>query len=457
MNSFFYSAFERLYYPYIIYAMNTGSIFRRLRSLKSHIGASQEEGKVDRSHQKAVKHEDEEEEDDKFYDVIVVGGGITGSSSAYMLAKSGLKVLLLEQYDMCHTNASSHGDGRIIRYSYPEDIYIKLSKLAYPLWAQAEKESQEKLIHITGGIDFGGYQEEALKQLLIAYDNNKINYSILNYKEANKRFPQFKFQKETLVVYQPDSGVVFASKAVSTMWKLARKYGATTLANKRVDTITVDSESLVTVKTFDHSTYQAKKIVLACGGWINDVLLRSQLEVRVPVNVTQEKVFYFAPKPTTPPTIDHSMHSCPVSIYYAGESIFYTLPQIEVRGVKVGLHRSGPILESMDGAKKPYPEEHTKAVREFVHHYMPSLESEQEISSLTCHYTSALDFNFIIDRHPAHRNLIIVSPCSGHGFKFGPAIGQLVLDLAMDIEPPIPMEEFSLSRFKHKLYKRIGA
>ncbi|GAM19628.1 hypothetical protein SAMD00019534_028030, partial [Acytostelium subglobosum LB1] len=438
--------------------MNTGSIFRRLQSLKSHIGASQEEERVDHAHQEALKKDKENNDDDeKMYDVIVVGGGITGASSAYMLAKSGLNVLLLEQFEMCHTNASSHGDGRIIRFSYPEDIYIKLSKLAYPLWTEAENESKEKLIHITGGIDFGGYDEEALRHLLIAYDNNKINYSILSHKEANKRFPQFKFKKETLIVYQADSGVIFASKAVATMWKLAKRYGATTMANKRVDTITVDSESQVTVKTFDHATYKAKKIVLACGGWINDVLLRSQLDVVVPVHVTQEKVFYFGHLPDTPSNIDFTMKSCPVSICYEKDAIFYTLPQIEERGVKVGMHRSGPVLDSMDHAKKTYPEENIERTKKFVADYFPLMDHKKELSSLTCHYTSALDFNFIIDRHPAHRNVLIVSPCSGHGFKFGPAIGKLVLDLVMDIVPPIPMKEFSLGRFKSQLYKRIGA
>eukprot|EP01133_Synstelium_polycarpum_P002663 gene2663-3074_t len=396
-----------------------------------------------------------EEEDEDVHDVIVVGGGIMGASSAYMLAKSGLKVLLLEQFDMCHTNASSHGDGRIIRFSYPEDIYVQLSKIAYPLWNQVEQESGEKLIHITGGLDFGGFEEEALRQLLIAYDNNKINYSILGYKEANKRFPQFKFDKETLIVYQPDSGVVFASKAVAALWKLAAQYGATTMAKTRVDTITVDSDQLVTVKTLDEQTFQAKKIVLACGGWINEILLRSQLGLRVPVQVTQETVYYFAPKPTSP--ADYTMASNPVSIYYAGrDTIFYSLPQIDVPGVKVGLHHSGPAIEQM-GDHKEYPAEYYGKVKDFVGKYCPGLSSDKAMHTLVCHYTNSLDFHFIVDRHPAHRNVIIASPCSGHGFKFGPAIAHLVLDLVMDIEPPLPMETFSLARFKSQIYKRIGA
>ncbi|EGG17987.1 hypothetical protein DFA_06653 [Cavenderia fasciculata] len=453
---------------------HTGSIIRRLKSLKSHIETSQQESAINQDFEeqqkKKKKNKDTSqqdhhgEEEDETYDVIVVGGGITGTSSAYLLAKSGLKVLLLEQFEKMHSNGSSHGDGRIIRYSYPEDIYVKLSKIAYPLWAQVEKESKQKLIHITGGLDFGAFDEEALRQLLIAYDNNKISYSILGYKEANKRFPQYKFDKETLIVYQPDSGVVFASKAVGALWSLAQKYGATLFDKTKVDTITVENDNMVTVKTLDQKTFVAKKIVLAAGGWINDLLLRSQLGLRIPVNISMEKVFYYQPKQstatTTTTTIDYTMYSNPVTINYAGKDlIYYSLPQIDIPGVKVGYHHSGPVLDSMDSPKPEYPQEYQDMVSGFVGKYMPGLNNklDSNTKTLLCHYTNTSDFHFIIDRHPSHRNIIIASPCSGHGFKFGPAIGQIVLDLVMDIDTPIPLDDFSLKRFKSNIYKRIGA
>ncbi|KYR02581.1 hypothetical protein DLAC_00021 [Tieghemostelium lacteum] len=420
---------------------------RRIQTISTHL-----------SHQNSSDSKVLKSNDHTLYDICVIGGGITGTSTAYQLSKEGYKVLLLEQYKIGHDNGSSHGDGRIIRFSYPEDIYLELAKLAYPLWNDIENESGSKLIQITGGIDFGSHKSQALIDLINAYKKHNIKYQVMEYQEANERFPQFNFQKENLIVYQQDAGVVYATKAVQTIWELAKRFGAVALDDKKVDQIKVESPELVTIQTVDQCIYKSKKVVLSCGGWINEILLRSQLNLQIPVEASQEKVFYWSPKPETK-NIDYSQYSNPVSIYYGEVDAFYSLPQIEIPGVKIGYHHSGNALSSMKENKtKVYPPEFVEKIKKFVEKYNPGLDHSKESHSLTCVYTNTSDYHFIIDKHPRHQNVIIASPCSGHGFKFGPAIGKVITQLIKHNKTSLStFHEFSLSRFNKSTNKRISA
>ncbi|EGC35616.1 hypothetical protein DICPUDRAFT_97844 [Dictyostelium purpureum] len=422
---------------------------RRIQNIQSHIVAG-------------AKKESNKSSSNDLYDCIVVGGGIIGSSACYQIAKDGLKVLMLEQFKQSHDYGSSHGDGRIIRFSYPETVYIELAKLAYPFWNDIEKESNTKLLHTTGGLDFGTKDHQALLDLIDSYKRHNIPYEILNKKDAEVRFPQFEFKEDDLIIFQKDSGVLYATKAVNSMYALAKRFGATVKDSKKVLRIKVESRDLITVLCEDQSVYKTKKIVLACGGWTNELLYRSQLDLTLPVEITQEKVFYWVPKENEKASsIDFTQYKNPVSIYYDKEEIFYSLPQIDIRGVKIGYHHSGSVLHKMadNHDNKPvYNENSLNKLKKFVKNYMPNLNNEKEFHSVTCHYTNTPDWHFIIDKHPRFSNIVIASTCSGHGFKFAPAIGKLLCFLVRDKEIPFPTDEFLLNRFKNKGFvKRISA
>ncbi|KAK5584104.1 hypothetical protein RB653_005711 [Dictyostelium firmibasis] len=420
---------------------------RRIQNIQSHI--------VNNSCNNNKKNNNNNNE--LLYDCVVVGGGITGSSACYQMAKEGLKVLMLEQFQEAHDRGSSHGDGRIIRLSYPEDTYVRLAKMAYPEWSEIERLSNTKLIHITGGLDFGVPNAQPLIDLIDSYKRNNIDYQILTKKEAELNFPQFKFHENDLIVFQKDSGVAYASKSIKTIWSLSKRFGAQILDNKKVSRIKVESENLITILCEDQSVYKTKKIVLACGGWVNQLIHNSQLNITLPLEISQETVFYWEPKLNN--TIDYTQFSNPVSIYY-GESIcFYTLPQIDIRGVKIGYHHGGNVLENMESIKLPYKKENYNKVKEFVGSYMPGLNNDKEYHSVVCHYTNTSDLHFIVDKHPRFSNVIIASPCSGHGFKFGPAIGKLISHLVQNKPSPIGSnDEFLLKRFNINFFpKRTSA
>ncbi|KAF2071075.1 hypothetical protein CYY_007612 [Polysphondylium violaceum] len=395
------------------------------------------------------------------YSTIVIGGGVIGASCAYQLSKDGGNVLLLDQYHMAHDNGSSHGDGRIIRFSYPEDIYIELAKIVYPMWKDIEKESNTKLYQMTGGIDFGPGHLEPIVDLIQNYKKHNIPYELLNKEEAEKKFPQFKFSPTDVIVYQAEGGVLYASKAVKSLWLLCKQFGATVEQNKKVDRIKVESKDLITVLCDDQTVYKGRKVVFAAGGWTNELLYRSQLNLTLRIEVSQENVFYWEPRPDTPKSIDYSQYSNPVAIYYRdADNAFYSLPEIDIKGVKCGYHHSGTALDKMGmpGDRKPYPKEKLDQIKEYIGKYNPGLNNEKESSSLHCHYTNTPDYHFIVDRHPKHSNIIITSACSGHGFKFAPAIGKLVSCMARDVPTPFDISDFSLNRFNNKsLIKRTSA
>eukprot|EP01112_Ceratiomyxa_fruticulosa_P013455 TRINITY_DN3789_c0_g2_i1.p1 TRINITY_DN3789_c0_g2~~TRINITY_DN3789_c0_g2_i1.p1 ORF type:complete len:437 (-),score=75.94 TRINITY_DN3789_c0_g2_i1:121-1431(-) len=394
--------------------------------------------------------------ENELFDVVVVGGGIQGSSTAYELAKKGKKVLLLEQYAQDHEEGSSHGDGRIIRFAYPEEIYVKMSAIAYPLWDKIQKETETQLIKITGGIDFGSPTERNIIELEENFIKNNIPYEVLDEKTASARFPHFKFAENTKVLYQKDGGVVFAHKAVKAMWGLARKYGAVCLPHHRVIDVSVHSSSIVHVKTENGKKFQAKSAVIAAGAWTKSIL--EKLNLSLPLEVSQEQVLYWQDPKTrpNPSLVDHTMHGMPIFISH-GPDLFYGLPEIEIKGVKCGWHHSGPKIDISKG-KIEHTAEGVQKVREFIISHFPHLDHKLPIKSVTCLYTNTPDYHFILDRHPVHSNIIIGSACSGHGFKFGPAIGQILSCLVLNETPPIPLDQFFNQRFSKKgQEKRKGA
>ncbi|EAL66967.1 hypothetical protein DDB_G0280851 [Dictyostelium discoideum AX4] len=431
---------------------------RRIQNIQSHIVNSNNNSNNSNNNNNINFNNKNNNNNEVLYDCIVIGGGITGSSACYQMAKDGLKVLMLEQFKEAHDKGSSHGDGRIIRFSYPEDTYIRLAKLVYPEWSEIERLSNTKLIHITGGLDFGHQNAEPLKDLIESYKRNNIDYQILSKKEAESKFPQFKFRDNDLIVFQKDSGVAYASKSIKTIWSLCKRFGGQILDNKKVSRIKVESESLITVLCEDQSVYKTKKIVLACGGWINDLIHNSQLNITLPLEISQETVFYWEPKLNN--TIDYTQFNNPVSIFYDNNSdVYYSLPQIDVKGVKIGYHHSGNVLENMESKKLPFKKENYDKVKGYVGEYMPGLNNDKEGHSVVCHYTNTSDWHFIIDKHPRFTNVVIASPCSGHGFKFGPAIGKLISNLVQNKPNPIDTnDEFLLKRFNSKTFpKRISA
>lgn len=389
-------------------------------------------------------------------DVIVLGGGIVGASTAHALAKQGKKVMLIEQFEPGHDKGSSHGDGRVVRFNYTEAIYVEMAMLAYKAWDTLSAEAGETLIRETGLLEYGPKDNEAIKLSTDILKTYEIPFETLSPDEATKRFPQYSFQADSQIIYQPGGAVAMATPAVMALWRLFKEKGGIAITGKRIESIDVQSDS-VTLTSNDGEIFHAENLVLTAGGWTKK--LAAQLNLDLPLDVTQEILAYFPPKDES---VNHHVGTMPVMIEYYGipggdaAAHFYCLPMVDVPGVKLGWHHSGILMEADDD--RVISDEIVNGLRYWARHQFPHLNDEA-IELVTCLYTNTPDYHFILDKHPDYDNVTIGAGFSGHGFKFAPLLGELLAGLVTGQDAPVTLDTFKIARFAtpDSLDKRVGA
>jgi sarcosine oxidase len=369
------------------------------------------------------------------YEVIVVGAGVMGCATAYHLAKRGRRVLLLEQFAVGHELGSSHGHSRIIRLAYDAPDYVRLAQAAYPLWRALEQESDAALLLQTGGLDFappGAPTFEATRASLAAAG---VPFEDLDRAGIAARFPQFQLPDDTIGIYQRDAGILNADRSVATLAAQARRYGAAIREGEPARRIAPSGDG-VEVRTDSHA-YTADRLVVTAGSWARPLLRQVGLEL--PLTVSKEQVAFFAPH--APELFEPGRF--PIFIHHAIRgSAGYGFPIFGLPGVKVAWHGGGPAVEP-DSDDRALVPERLDSLRDYVAGLLPQAAGEV-IYTQTCRYTRTPNGHFIIDRHPVHPQIVIGSPCSGHGFKFGVLIGSILSDLAERGATDYPIGLFEL-------------
>ena len=373
------------------------------------------------------------------YDVIVLGGGIAGAATADALTQQGIHTLLIDQFEPGHEYGSSHGDGRIIRLAYPEPIYLEMAQLAYKAWAELSERAGETLLQISGGIDCGAIGSQMLAELEENYSRFNIPFERLSAVETAQHFPQIHLDEGSEAIFQADGGVVFATAAVKALWRLVEENGGETVTDERIEQIVIQREHLQ-LRSESGKTWTTQRLVIAAGGWSRQLL--SNLNLDLPLSVTQEQVAYFPVKGN----IDHRVGVMPVLIDHHGSDNFYVLPQVDIPGVKVGWHHTGP--EITPEHRPPVDTENVAGMEGFVRWRFPRLEPTA-FEVVRCLYTSTPDHHFILDKHPQLPNVVIGTGFSGHGFKFGPVLGQILATLATDEPAPVALDQFSINRLEN--------
>ncbi len=373
------------------------------------------------------------------YDLIIVGAGAMGSAAAYHAAKQGAKVLLLEQYDLDHQLGSSYGQSRIIRYAYDHAAYIPLARAAFQDWAAVEAEAGETLYVKTGGIDFALPNEPVFQKIVDTLHAAGIPYELLTADEAMARFPQWRLDPDMVVLYQADAGLMRASKCVLAQVRLARQYGAVVLERAAVTDVKPSGDGVGV--TTASATYTASRVILSAGAWMRRLM--GALGVDLPLQPLRSHEIYFHPgdpasyTPERFPTyIGH--------LYSEFGAATYGIANVGGAGVKIGLHGGVNIGDPTMASREPDLSV-VEAMERFAARYLPGQWSRA--SARVCLYTMTPDEHFIIDRHPEHPQIVIASPCSGHGFKFSTTIGRILSDLALKGESPLDIGFFRLSRF----------
>lgn len=329
-----------------------------------------------------------------------------GCSAARSLSKLGNKVVLLERFRLGHKRGSSHGRTRIFRFSYPDPTYVAMAQEALGLWRDLEREAGTQLVQTTGGFDVGAH----IAENAAALEECGATYELTDGAAARGRFPVMDIGDDVPVLFQRDSGVIYADASIATFATSAMDADAEIIEEREVISIEPAPHSVV-VRT-PGGDFEAGCIVVTAGPWAKGLL--ATVGIELPVRPTRETVAFF---PTETDGI-------PTFVEWGTPSV-YALPS-PGQGLKVGEHIAGPVADPDDD--QPVNPESVARLARWVGERFPKVDTEARLAE-TCFYTNTKDENFILERHG---NIVVGSPCSGHGFKFAPLIGKRLAELATD-------------------------
>jgi sarcosine oxidase len=358
--------------------------------------------------------------------VAVIGGGLAGASAAWRLATRGHRVTLLEQFHPGHTRGASHGSSRIFRHAYPDVRYVRLAARAGRGWAKLERVTGTSVLDRTGAVDHGN--PESVQRLAIALTAEGLPFDILGPAAARRRWPGLRF--DTVVLHHAHAGRLHADRAIGALWQAAELAGAHVRTGSPVRELS-PRQGRVDI-TLDDEVLAVDQVVVTAGAWTAD-LLRGRVPLPT-LRTTQEQPLHFA----TDLPADH----WPSFLHHAGAELsvdggIYGLASAD--GVKVGEHGTGPVVhpDTRDFRADP---DGVRRVLDYARTWLPGVDVENW-SPVSCLYTSTPDGHFVIDRVGP---VTVAAGFSGHGFKFGPAIGDLVADLVEGRAASAPL--FSVHR-----------
>ena len=363
-------------------------------------------------------------------EVAVVGSGVIGSAAARSLGARGVPAVLLEQFDLGHTRGSSHGATRIFRYSYPDPDYVTMAIRARDAWARLQDDAGEELLVTTGGLDAG----PGAAQCAAALKACGVEHAWLAAPEIRSRFPGIAVQAGERMLFQPGTGVCLAGRAVAAQHRLARRDGVETRIGIRV--LAIEPRGDRAVLRTSAGEISARVAIIAAGAW-SEGLLAGALR-RVPrLTATVQQVRYFKPR-------DWDGARWPTLVEWPTRGPhWYAVPMLgDAPGVKVAVHVPGPAIDPRDGPFDEIDPMLEEQAAGYVRSRLPGLEAAG-IAAETCLYTMTSDEDFVLDREGP---LVIGCGCSGHAFKFGPLLGEVLADLALGEDTCIPRDRFSLSR-----------
>lgn len=372
-------------------------------------------------------------------DVAVVGLGGIGSAAAYWLARRlGDRAAGFEQYELGHVNGASQDHSRIIRLSYHRPDYVRLARRAYETWSELEAEANETIVTRTGGLDLfppGGAIAEA--DYTGSMDAEGVPFERLDSAEVMRRWPQWHLDDGTVALFQAETGIADPSRGNAIHQRLATEHGARLRPRTPVDRLT-DTGSGVLLELRGAQRVLAGRVVIAADAWTNDLL--APLGHRLPLTVTQEQVTWFdVPDPSA-----FGPDRFPVWIWMDDPS-FYGFPTYGLPGPKAGQDVGGPEVTPDSRTFEANSAAATR-LRDFVGRHLPAMAAPALVTK-TCLYTLTPDRDFVVDRVPGHRGIVVVLGAA-HGYKFASVLGRIAAELACDGSTPsaAELEAFTIDR-----------
>ncbi len=333
--------------------------------------------------------------------VAVVGAGIMGASTALALTDRGHEVTIFEQFPLPHALGSSHGASRIVRRAYPDAFYTEIMLDAYPRWEVLDERLGGQVLYETGLLYVGADSSLDVISMQEGLEALGVEHQVLDHRRIREVYPAFRAEPGEVGIFTPGAGWVSAERAVAGSLQLAQEYGAV-LHIQSVD------DPLALIRAFD-------AVCICAGGWAKDLF-------GLPLSVTLQTFAYLE--------VEAQGHG-PVWIEDGPHGIYGFPPEPGSSRVKYGVHSPGEEINPRQESR-PFSPEKLELLKDFASRRWgienPSPEPQ------ACLYSSTSNIDFLFGE--AESGVFWASPCSGHGFKFGPWVGSLMADFVEQRQHP---------------------
>ena len=356
--------------------------------------------------------------------VAVIGAGAFGGWTALFLLERGARVTLLDAWGPGNSRASSGGETRIMRGTYgPDQPYTATAARALKLWQKYERRWKRQFLHRTGVLWMVSNHDDAFERgSLEPLREAGIEFRELSAAQMKKRWPQVNFAGVHWGILEPQCGYLDARASCQAVLDAFLAEGGE-YRQVAVSAEGLETSPIQSLRLSDDSRLKADQYVFACGPWLGKLFPQTLGSV---IRPTKQDIFFFGPPPGDARFTDAQL---PVWGDH-GNRFFYGIPGSDRRGFKVADDTRGGDFDPSNGERIVSPAT-LKRVREYVAFRFPAMKNAPLLESRVCQYEQTSDSNFVVDRHPQIDNVWLLGGGSGHGFKHGPAIGEIMADLIL--------------------------
>lgn len=371
------------------------------------------------------------------HDVAVIGLGGIGSSVLAELARRGLDAVGLDRHAPPHDLGSTHGRTRVFRLAYFEHPdYVPLLVEARTGWRSLEAETGRDLYRETGVLEVGPPDGMLVPGVLAAAETHGLTVERFDADGLRAAFPRFTVADDQVGAFEPRAGVLAVEDAVAAALDVARRHGAEVRTGEAVTALTPDGSGWSVVT--DRATLAVGSVVVAAGPWAPRVLAGPFPAASGRLSLRRKSLFWFR-------TAEPAPGVGPAFAFERGDRIFYGFPEDDL-GLKVAEHTDGHPVDDPAGVDRTIdPAERDRLVA-FLKAHLPHATTDVTHHA-ACLYTDTPDGHFIVDRLPGDAPGAVVAGLSGHGFKFAPALGSALADLATEGRTDLPIEFLAANRF----------
>ena len=367
--------------------------------------------------------------------IAVVGAGAFGGWTALHLQERGARVTLLDAWGAGNSRASSGGETRIMRGTYgPDQPYTEMAARALALWQKYERRWKRQFLHRTGVLWMASSRDDSFERgSLPLLRQARIKFQELSTSEMKKRWPQINFAGVRWGIFEPECGYLDARASCQAVVDAFVGQGGA-YRQLAVSAEGLESGPLRSLRLSDGSRLKADYYVFACGPWLGKLFPETLGSL---IRPTKQDVFFFGQ-----PAGDFRFTDAHLPVWGDhGGRFFYGIPGGDGRGFKVADDTRGPVFDG----ERVVSQTTLRRVREHLAFRFPAMKDAPLIETRVCQYEQTSDSHFIVDRHPWMDNVWLLGGGSGHGFKHGPALGEMMAELVLKDREADPV--WRLSRF----------